>query len=107
VTVDEYLCVTLVSKPGESEADFKARLSRFWTHMLRERPDDFEKVYAETVHFEREGDRLARKYLVEAGVVSVLETEFAASEMDHLPIDPDDLYTKYEAAPPDWFWIEH
>jgi len=105
--VDEYLCVTLVSEPGEAEADFKARISRFWTHMLRARPDDFEKVYAETVRFEPEGGRLTRKYLVEAGVVPVLEAEFAAAKIGHQPIDPDDLYTKYEAAPPDWFWIEH
>jgi hypothetical protein len=105
--VDEYLCVTLVSSPGESEPDFKARISRFWTHMLRSRPADFEKVYAEEVNFEEDGGRRTRKYLVEAGVVPVLEAELATAGVAHKPIDPDDLYTKYEAAPPDWFWIEH
>jgi hypothetical protein len=75
--------------------------------MLRAREADFEKVYAETVAFEREGDRLARKYLVEAEVAPVLESEFRAAAMDYAPIDPDDLYSKYEATPPEWFWIEH
>ncbi len=105
--MDEYLCVTVISAPGEGEAAFKARLSRFWTHMLRSRPDDFEKVYAETVAFEPAGDAVSRKYLVEAAVVPVLEAEFRSAGVAHEPIDPDDLYTKYEAAPPDWFWIEH
>jgi hypothetical protein len=30
--------------------------------MLRDKPDDFEKVYAEAVGFERQGGR--RKYLI-------------------------------------------
>jgi hypothetical protein len=105
--VDEYLCLTLLARPGESEAEFKARLSAFWTRMLRERPADFEKVYAETVAFERQTDRLSRKYLVEADVVGVLGPELSSAGLEHAPIDPDDLYSKYEAAPPEWFWIEH
>ncbi|MDB5308336.1 MAG: hypothetical protein JWO38_2538 [Gemmataceae bacterium] len=105
--MDEYLCLTLLSRPGEDEAPFKARLSAFWTRMLREKPADFEKVYAEMVAFEAQTDRLGRKYLVEAEVVGVLEPELRAAGLDHLPIDPDDLYSKYEAAPPEWFWIEH
>ena len=103
----DYLCLTLLSRPGEPEADFTARLSAFWTRMLRERPADFEKVYAEEVAFERQTDRLGRRYLVEAAVVGVLEPELSSAGLDHAPIDPDDLYSKYEAAPPDWFWIEH
>ena len=105
--MDEYLCLTLLSRPGESEADFKARLSAFWTRMLREKPAEFEKVYAETVAFERQTDRLSRKYLVEAGVIGVLGSELSAAGLDHAPIDPDDLYSKYEAAPPEWMQIEH
>jgi hypothetical protein len=105
--VDEYLCLTLLSRSGESEADFKARLSDFWTRMLRDRPDDFKKVYAEAVAFETQRDRLSRKYLVEADVAGVLEGELRSAGLDYAPVDPDDLYTKYEAAPPDWFWIEH
>jgi hypothetical protein len=105
--MDEYLCLTLLSHPNEDEAAFKSRLSAFWTTMLREKPDDFEKVYAETVGFERHDDRLSRKYLIEADVASVLESALRTAGIDFQPIDPDELYSKSEAAPPDWFWIEH
>lgn len=104
---DDYLCLTVLSLAGEYEADFKSRLSRHWTHMLRSHPDDFEKVYAETVQFASAGDRLSRQYLVEATAIDVVERELSASGIDHEPIDRDDVYTKYEAAPPDWMWIEH
>src|SRR5437867_3986510 len=46
-SLDEYLCLTLLAQAGESETDFKARLSAFWTRMLRERRSEFEQVYAE------------------------------------------------------------
>jgi hypothetical protein len=105
--MDDYLCLTVLARPGESEAEFKSRLSAFWTGLLRAKPDEFEKVYAETVAFEQHGDRLGRKYLIEADVAELLVKELAAGGLAHLPIDPDDLYSKYEAAPPDWFWIEH
>ena len=32
--MDDYLCITVMSLPGEGKADFAARLSEFWTHML-------------------------------------------------------------------------
>jgi hypothetical protein len=105
--VDEYLCLTLLSRPGEAEPEFKARLSAFWTRMLRERPAEFEKVYAEAVAFEPQADRLGRRYLVEADVATGLAVELAAAGLDYRPIDPDDVYSKYEAAPPEWLWIEH
>ena len=105
--MDEYLCLTVLSRPSEPDAEFKARLSAFWTTMLRTRPDDFEKVYAEAVAFERHADRASRRYLIEAGVAGVLEAELPAAGLDHAPLDADDLYSKYEAAPPEWFWIEH
>ncbi len=105
--MDEYLCLTLLAAPGEGEADFKARLTAFWTHMLRTKPDDYERVYAEATAFEPHAGRLSRKYLVEAAAVDVLEAELAASGLALDPPDRDDLFSKYEAAPPDWFWIEH
>jgi hypothetical protein len=105
--MDDYVCVTVHSRPGESEADFSARLSRLWTHMLRTLPGEFERVYAETTRFERAGDRLSRKYLAELDVADRLEAEFAEAAVDHEPIDRDDLYSKYEAAPPEWMQIEH
>ncbi|HJZ56384.1 MAG TPA: hypothetical protein VKE74_15575 [Gemmataceae bacterium] len=105
--VDEYLCVTLLARPGESETEFKARLTAFWTHMLRSRPDDYAKVYAEATAFGTAGGRVSRQYMVEAGVVGVLTNELSAAGVEYVPVDEDDTYSKYEAAPPDWFWIEH
>ena len=105
--MDDYLCVTLLSRPNEPEAEFTGRLIGFWTHILRDRESDFEKVYAEAVAFERNGDRLGRRYLVEADVAGVLASECAAAGLDHEPIDADDLFSKYEAVPPEWMWIEH
>ena len=40
--MDEYVCLTVLSNPGESQADFAVRLSRLWTHFLRMRKADFE-----------------------------------------------------------------
>jgi hypothetical protein len=105
--MDAYLCITVVSQPNEAQSDFSARLSRFWTHMLRTHPAEFEKVYAETTAFGSEGDRLSRQYLVEESAADLLECEFAALELKHDPIDRDDVFSKFEAAPPDWMWIEH
>jgi hypothetical protein len=104
---DEFLCVTLIARPGEGEADFAARLSAFWTHMLRTRKADFEKVYAEAAHFEEHGGRLTRRYLVAEDVPPVLETELAEANIEHAPVDPDDTFTKYEAVAPEWWQIEH
>jgi hypothetical protein len=105
--MDEYLCLIVLSRPAESQADFAARLTRFWTHMLRTHPAEFEKVYAETTAFGSEGDRTSRQYLVRHDVVDLLEREFAAADLEHEPIDRDDVFSKYEATPPDWMWIEH
>ena len=105
--MDEYLNVTLASDAGEEEAAFKRRLAGFWTHMLRTRPDDYEKVYAEATAFETAGDRVTRQYLVEAAVVPVLVAELTTANVGFEAIDDDDRYSKYEAQPPDWFWIEH
>jgi isochorismate hydrolase len=104
---DEYLCLTVQSRPGEAESDFKARLSQFWTGMLRNFPDQFEKVYAETVQFESDNTQLRRQYLFESSVANLLEEEMRKAGVDHEPIDRDDVYSKYEATPPEWMWIEH
>lgn len=103
----DYLCVTVWSKPGEAEADFKTRLSAFWTGMLRNHPDEFERVYAETARFDDDAGRLSRQYLVEAEAADWLERELTAGDVEFAPIDRDDVFTKYEATPPDWMWIEH
>ena len=105
--MDEYLCLTLVGKPAEPEPEFKARLTAFWTHMLRNRPDDYERVYAEATAFGSADGKPTRQYFVEAGAVGVLTAELAAAGVDFLPVDEDDGYSKYEASSPDWFQIEH
>jgi len=105
--MDDYLCITMVSAPGEAQTDFAARLSQFWTHMLRNHPDEFKKVYAEATAFGTHEGCETREYLVEAGVADLLEREFATAGVRHLPIDRDELYSKYEATPPEWMWIEH
>jgi hypothetical protein len=105
--MDEYLCLTVRSQPGESQAAFQGRLAEFWTRMLRTRPDDYEKVYAETTKFEAEDGTITRQYLIESPIAAVLTAELSGSQIDCDPVDEDDVYSKYEAAPPDWFWIEH
>ena len=105
--MEEYLCLTVVSQPGESEADFKGRLSRFWTSMLRNLPDEFEKVYAEARHFEAAAERRSRSYLIQEDVVELLERELKSAGLDWTPIDRDDFYSKHEAIPSEWMQIEH
>ncbi|MCE9533044.1 MAG: hypothetical protein K8T89_18250 [Planctomycetes bacterium] len=104
---NDYLCLTLLSREGESEADFKSRLSQFWTHMLREHEELFERVYAEKSDFEKKSNRLGRQYLIEMGSETDLEVQCRARMMDFEALDLDEIYTKYDATPPEWFWIEH
>ena len=103
----DYVCVTLVSKPSETAAAFQSRLYAFWTHVLRTKPDDYEKVYAESSHFAAENGCMTRQYFVEVDGISALMTELLAQGIDFRPIDSDDLYSKYEATSPDWFQLEH
>ena len=58
----EYVCLTLLAEPGETEAAFKSRLTALWSHMLKTTPDDYERIYSEAVDFEREGATVARRY---------------------------------------------
>jgi hypothetical protein len=105
--VDDFVCLTLLSGAGEEQAAFSARLSRFWTHLLRTRPEDFEQVYAEATRFEQHDGGLARQYLVREAVLGILEQELAAAGLTHEPVDRADTFTKYEAVAPEWMQIEH
>lgn len=105
--MDEYLCLTLLSGAGQTEAEFKARLSAAWTSLLRAHLALFEKVYAETTVFERDGNRLTRKYLIEADAAAELQKQLRELAMDFEPVDEADVYSKFEATPPEWYWIEH
>jgi hypothetical protein len=105
--MDEYLCLTVRSNANETEAEFKSRLTAFWSMMLREHEAEFEKVYAETVAFEQDGKVLTRQYLLEAEVAEQLTAWMTTAQIAFNPLDFDDTYSKYEAQPPEWFWIEH
>jgi len=105
--VDEYVSLILLGKPGEGDAAFKGRLSDLWTHCLREHEMLFEQVYAEMSAFEKDGDRLTRRYLIEADAAAAIAPVLRSQGMEFEPIDVADVYSKFEATPPDWFWIEH
>jgi len=104
---DEFLRITAVSREGEDHADFSARLSLFWTHMLRSFPDDFERVYAETIEFEEAGDKLTRQYLCEECAVDRVIAEMKKAGVEYEEVDRDDHWLKYEATPTEWWQIEH
>lgn len=105
--MEEFICITILSQVEEEEASFKARLSQFWTQMLRSRKEDFEKVFAESTEFEEDEGALARQYLVEEEVVDILEQELKNAGLDYEPIDREERFSRYEAAPPEWMQIEH
>src|SRR4051812_6555224 len=105
--MEEYVCITVLSRPGEGQGEFAARLIQVWTRMLRQRKADFEKVYAETTEFEDAGGRWSRQYLVAAGTAGIVESELRAGDIEFEPIDSDELFSKYEAVPPEWMQIEH
>ncbi len=105
----EYLLLSLFAKSDETESSFNSRLIAFWTHMLRNFPDDYEQVYSEETTFDRDdSDRVLRRYMIEPDVWPQLQVQLAAQGIDLEPIDEDELYSQAEAsASPDWFQIEH
>jgi hypothetical protein len=103
----EYLCLTFLSKPSESESMFKSRLAAFWTVLLRTRPDDYIKVYAESSKFGTDDGRITRQYMVDVDGVDVLLADLRANDIEFGSVDRDDTYSKYEATSPDWFQIPH
>ena len=105
--VEDYLCITVQSQPGESQDAFKSRLSVMWSAMLREDDVQFENVYAETVRFEQKNSCWTRQYLVAEPAVEDVERRMLEAGVDFQPIDRDDRFSKYEAAPPEWMQIEH
>ncbi len=104
---DEFLCLTIHGRSGESETGFKGRLVEFWTHLLRTQPDLYERVYAEATAFESSNDRVTRQYMVEPDAVSALLAMLSDQVLDFEPVDPDDTYSKNEVSGRDWFQIPH
>ena len=105
--MEEYVCLTICGRSGESEDDFRKRLTEFWTFVLRNHPDDYEKVYAETTRFTKQDDLIARQYMIEVDAVEKIVSLFTAEGFRVEPYDRDDIYNKYEATSPDWFQIPH
>jgi hypothetical protein len=103
----DYLCLTLVANPGESEAAFASRLTAFWTHLLRTQKETYEAVFAEAKEFETHNGRVSRGYMVEATAAESVAEALSAAGIDVLPFDPDDTYSKYEASGSEWFQIPH
>lgn len=105
--LDDFVIVTVRSGPAEPADAFNKRLIAFWSGMVRAKKADYERVYAETSRFASDGDQLTRQYMVGSDVAAILVRELAAAGLLHDPIDPDDLYSKFEATPPEWFQIPH
>lgn len=105
--MSEHTVVTVRSRSGEGPDAFGKRLTAFWSDMIRTRKTDYERVYAETTRFEPAGDRVTRQYMIEASIAELLADELTRAGIDHDPINPDDVYSKYEATPPEWFQIPH
>ena len=105
--MDEFLCLTLLARPGEPEGEFKSRLVAFWSDLLRGRPDDYEAVYAEAREFEQEGDRVARRYMVAPAGLPALTALLAGHGIEFFPVDEDDRYSRAEASSSEWFQVEH
>ena len=103
----EYVCLTLLAEPGETEAAFKSRLTALWSHMLKTTPDDYERIYSEAVDFEREGGTVARRYMIDPEVLGLLHPLLESMKIASLPVDADDLYSKAEASSNEWFQLEH
>ena len=105
--MDRYLCLTIRSRAGESEAAFKTRLAGFWTYMIRSKPDDYEKVYSESVKFEREEAALLRQYMFEIEALTVLNEALQLNGIEFDEVDESDTYNTAEASSSEWFQIPH
>lgn len=105
--MDEYLCLTLLGNAGEGEPAFKARLTAFWTLLLRGQPDVYESVFAEARAFGSDAGRVSRAYMIEASAVRAVHDAARAAGVDVLEFDETDVYTKYEASGSDWFQLAH
>ena len=44
---------------------------------------------------------------IEAAAIPLIEMELRAVGIEFDEVDPEEVYSKYEATPPEWMWIEH
>jgi hypothetical protein len=107
MTDREYLCLTLIANAGEAETAFKARLTAFWTQLLRTAPDTYEAVFAEAKTSGVTDGKVSREYMVEADAAEAVSSALTTNGIAALPLNPDDVYSKYEASGSEWFQIPH
>ena len=103
----EYVCLTLIADPGETEALFRSRLTSLWSHMLKTSPADYEMIYSEAVEFETSRDIVTRRYMVDPAVLPALLPILESRSLFALPVDADELYSKAEASSNEYFQIDH
>jgi hypothetical protein len=105
--VEDFVSVAVLAKSDEPADAFNKRLIAFWSNFLRTFPEQYKRVYAESVRLEAIASTWIRKYLVGVDAADILARELAIAGLAHEPIDAEDVYSKYEAAPPEWFLIPH
>src|SRR5262245_1868768 len=105
--MDEFVCLTLLANPGEPPSALQRRLTEFWTHLLRTRPQVYEGVYSEAREFDTEDGVTVRRYMVRTDAAEAVAAELTAKRVGFLPVDPDDGYNKAEASSSEWFQIPH
>src|SRR6516225_9744761 len=94
----EYLCLTLTGHEGETESAFKSRLTAAWTVLLRTAPDTYETVFAEAKEFASVGGQVSLSYMIEADTAEAVAKALVAQGLAAQQIDPDDVYSRYEAS---------
>ncbi len=105
--MEEFVSVEVLGKSGESETAFGQRLTLFWSEILREIPEDFERVYAETIVFEKVGSKPLRRYAIETEAVDLFVGKIRQGGFEVTAPTDDDVYTKYELPATEWWQIEH
>lgn len=105
--MEEFARLTIFSRENEPQEQFNKRLIDFWTRFLRGWPEEYKRVHAETARFELRTTRFARQYFLGCEISPLIQRELGSSQVDFESIDEDDLYSKYEATPPEWFQIPH
>lgn len=99
MTMNELLCVHVLSNAGENDADFFARLDDFWdlAHYSLAKA-----IYAAATRLEDVENKRARSYLVQRDKALAIEQELNKAGFDVLPVDTNSIFAHYEAVPPEW-----
>lgn len=102
-----YHTLGILSMPKETEDDFRKRLTRFWTSLLRNQPDIYEDVYAEARHFGQIETRVSRHYIVNAYATDTLIDHLTLDGLESLPPEVLAEGSLPSAPSPDWVILAH